>query len=158
MTFHSRHAFTLIELLIVVVIIAILAALAIPNMLQAQVRAKVARTQSDMRTIALAWEARNSEKGSYTAAGFTFPGTPVTPTALEAALTPSYMKTVPKSDGWGYPFQFAAEGRVYAIRSPGRDGVYEGATYVPGEGEDPDCDIVYSNGNFVRYPAGIQKQ
>ena len=43
--------FTLIELLIVVAIIAILAAIAIPNFLEAQTRAKVARAQSEMRTL-----------------------------------------------------------------------------------------------------------
>src|SRR5215204_6206211 len=44
--------FTLIELLIVVAIIAILAAIAVPNFLEAQTRAKVSRVLSDMRTIA----------------------------------------------------------------------------------------------------------
>src|SRR5690606_1400219 len=45
-----------IELLIVVAIIAILAAIAVPNFLEAQVRAKVARVESDMRTYATAIE------------------------------------------------------------------------------------------------------
>lgn len=48
--------FTLIELLIVVAIIAILAAIAVPNFLEAQVRAKVSRSQSDMRSMATAIE------------------------------------------------------------------------------------------------------
>jgi prepilin-type N-terminal cleavage/methylation domain-containing protein len=49
--------FTLIELLIVVAIIAILAAIAVPNFLEAQVRAKVARVKTDLRTQATGIEA-----------------------------------------------------------------------------------------------------
>lgn len=57
--------FTLIELLIVVAIIAILAAIAVPNFLEAQTRAKVSRVQSDQRSIVTALETYTLDKKSY---------------------------------------------------------------------------------------------
>ena len=109
---RSDAGFTLIELLVVVAIIGILAAIAIANYLNALARARQKRTMADMRTIALAWEARQAEKGSYSPAGFSFPTIDVTFTDLEQSLAPTYIRALPKVDGWGRAFEFAQDGRV----------------------------------------------
>lgn len=60
-----KRAFTLIELLIVVAIIAVLAAIAVPNFLEAQVRSKTARTHTDMAVTAAALRAYCSDYRRY---------------------------------------------------------------------------------------------
>ncbi len=64
------QAFTLIELLIVVAIIAILAAIAVPNFLEAQARSKVSRVKSDLRVLASALQMYQMDNGDYPA-GYT---------------------------------------------------------------------------------------
>lgn len=59
------RGFTLIELLIVVAIIAVLAAIAVPNFLEAQVRAKAGRAKNDMRALATAIESYYIDNNSY---------------------------------------------------------------------------------------------
>jgi type II secretion system protein G len=61
----DRSAFTLIELLIVVAIIAILAAIAVPNFLEAQTRSKVSRAVVDMRSVANALESFRVDRTDY---------------------------------------------------------------------------------------------
>jgi prepilin-type N-terminal cleavage/methylation domain-containing protein len=72
--------FTLIELLIVVAIIAILAAIAIPNYLAAQTRSKVSKAKSEMRTLGTALESyftdNNVYPPDYVTGTWTVPGWP----------------------------------------------------------------------------------
>ena len=60
-----RNAFTLIELLIVVAIIGILAAIAVPNFMNAQERAKVSRAQADIHSIVSALEMYRIDNNIY---------------------------------------------------------------------------------------------
>lgn len=62
---RNRKGFTLIELLIVVAIIGILAAIAVPNFLNAQTRDRIAQVESNMRALATAYEMYHVDYSSY---------------------------------------------------------------------------------------------
>lgn len=81
----KSKAFTLIELLIVVAIIAILAAIAVPNFLEAQTRSKVTRTVGEARTIAVGLEAYMVDNRDYPPDGSGYAGVSFPTFALRAS-------------------------------------------------------------------------
>lgn len=161
----KQRGFSLMELLMVVAIIGILAAIAIPNLLTALQKAKQKRSMSDIRTIATAWEARATDLNRYNAAGgVNGASSPVNIDDLAVALEPRYVKVLPRQDGWGKPFECLIDqpwgssqpASTYVIMSGGSDGTISSGVYATGAFTSFDCDIIFSNGNFLTYPYAIQ--
>jgi general secretion pathway protein G len=132
-----QSGFTLIEIMVVVVILAVLGALVVPKILENVDKARVTRAQSDIRAIQTALDLYRLDNFKY----------PTTEQGLQALVTqptdPSitnyrsggYLSGLPK-DPWNNPYQYVspgANGRDYDIISYGRDG-------KPG-GEGYDADI-----------------
>src|SRR5512141_858479 len=163
---RNKKGFTLIELLIVVAIIGIIVAIAIPNLLNAIQRAKQKRTMGDMRTAGTAAEAYAVDFNRYpAAAGYTLPsgfslptgtfGQPSPPTGFCLQVTPTYVRGLPISAGRHSFFMYCGGGQNYAILSNGKDGTNE-ASPAFGETTIFNNDIIFIDGQFVQYPAGAQ--
>ncbi|MBZ0256856.1 prepilin-type N-terminal cleavage/methylation domain-containing protein [bacterium] len=121
---NAQRGFTLIELLIVVAIIGILAAIAVPNFLSAQIRAKVARVKTDISAIAKAQEMYFLDNNSYPpeSEDDIFTGRrPPQSRGLFFLTTPiSYLSSVPSD-----PFQDTAEKRFEKSQAAYETGIYQ---------------------------------
>jgi prepilin-type N-terminal cleavage/methylation domain-containing protein len=164
----GQAGFTLIELLIVIAIIGIIAAMLIPNMLDALQKAKQKRTVADMRIVGTAMFSWLTDQVGAAAAGatgtttvdLTSYGSVLRSTDLRTVLVPDYLQDVPYLDGWKRPYDFYLKTatptarQVMAIRSPGRDGVAEGTMYsvTNFDPTDYDKDVLWADGFFVRWP------
>jgi type II secretion system protein G len=154
---RRQKGFTLIELLIVVAIIGIIAAIAIPNLLNAINRGRQKRTMGDIRTLATAVEAYTVDFGFYpkeTAGNVS--------EKLATYLVPTFLRKLPQRDGWNnnIVWEGATTGAAYTFWSAAKDGPPSGTspTLVNNGGPKTDfaADIVYSAGTFVQWPEGMQ--
>ncbi len=146
----KQRGFTLIELLIVVAIIGIIAAIAIPNLLNAIDRAKQKRSMADLRSIATATESYAIDYNRY----------PTSRSGAVAAgasgtIMPIYIKQVPPNDGWGNTLQWEtdANGTTYTVESYGKDGISDASS---GGRTNFNDDITFVDGSFTSWPEGAQ--
>jgi prepilin-type N-terminal cleavage/methylation domain-containing protein len=122
----DRRGFTLIELMIVVGIIAILTAIAIPLFGSTQTRARIAKAQADLKTLSDALIAFGTHCGDVPATGW--PGAPGGPTcgtpgtgpgaltvviadANNLAMGPLLPTVPPTPPGWIYTYTRTGVGR-----------------------------------------------
>ncbi len=169
---NRQRGFTLIELLIVIAIIGIIAAILIPNLLDALQKAKQKRTVADERNVGTALmsyvidEVGAASAGAaktYRASGHQAP----TYSAIYQILHPTdtffYMQEVAQLDGWGYDFTFALnnnflQSNVVAVCSGGRDAGQSGINCAADHlvysfpTTDYNQDIIWADGYFVRWP------
>lgn len=117
-----QRGFTLIEVLVVVVILGILAAIVVPNVMNKTVDAKIAKVKADLRAIESALNMYRLDNHDY----------PSTDDGLQA-LVSKYLPRTPK-DPWDRPYVYLSPGAKgeFDIYSQGRDGA------PGGEGEDAD--------------------
>jgi len=146
-----QKGFTLIELLIVVAIIGIIAAIAIPNLLNAINRGRQKRTMADIRSIATAIESYSVDYNFYPRQGDGVIGD-ITP-----FVVPTYIKKMPDADGWNNGIQWYGldTGVSYTVFSYGKGGGADTA-WINGRTTDFASDIVYAEGQFYQWPEGMQ--
>jgi general secretion pathway protein G len=138
-------------LLIVVAIIGIIAAIAIPNLINAIQRGRQKRTMADIRTIGTAIMAYATDFVSFPKA--TMAGNV---DLLQTYIIPTFIQKMPNNDGWGRPIIVNNDpsGASFTVYSTGRSG--SGAIGAAGPTTNFDQAIVFSNGQFAQWPEGMQ--
>ncbi len=128
---RHRRAFTLVEMLVVIAIIGLIAALVVPQIMNRMDEARIKTTKMQMRELENAVDMFKMDNGFYPAR---MEDLVTQPANIKKWPRDGYLKDVPK-DGWGNDFEYVMPGarQSYELRSFGADG-------RPG-GEDENADI-----------------
>jgi type II secretion system protein G len=145
----NSKGFTLIELLIVVAIIGIIAAIAIPNLLNAIDRGKQKRTMADLRTLGTANETYSIDNSFYPTA--------TTIAGLATSVEPTYIRKAPINDGWSRTLVVNAAAVGYTLGSGGKNGGTLATVGTGGQTSSFDDAIIFINGQFTQWPEGLQQ-
>jgi general secretion pathway protein G len=133
-----RHGFTLIEILVVIVVIAILATLVAPNVFRHVGEAKSATAKSQIEMLGASLDAYRLDNGGYptTEQGLAALQTQPTSEPISNSWRGPYLRKGVPVDPWGHPYVYKSPGDVntngYDLLTYGADGK-EG-----GEGDDAD--------------------
>src|SRR4030042_3480961 len=117
--YRKEKGFTLVELMIVIIILAVLTAIAIPSYMVLRDRARRAAAQSELKNIATAMEMYNADEDTYPDPGFA--------DIIADLEGGGYMNPVPTADQWGNDYIYTYDGTDYTLESYGSDGADGGA-------------------------------
>ncbi len=138
---ETQKGFSLVELIVVVAVLGILAAIVVPALMSAVDRSRQRRSMADMSSLAKANGMHQIDAGRYA--------------NTLADLSPTYMLEPPLVDAWGTPWQYAPAGnqRSYELRSLGKDSAV-GPAAPPAWFNAPfEPDLIMNTGQFTQMPA-----
>ena len=124
--YRKEKGFTLVELMIVIIILAILTGIAIPSYMVLRNRARTAAAQSELKNVGTAIEMYNVDFDAYPATTYA-----ALVTALEGGFdgtgTDPYMSPVPEEDPWGDDYTYVVAAGSYTLAS------INGVTIIDGQ-------------------------
>lgn len=146
----NKKGFSLVELLVVVAIIGILVAIAVPNLLDAIDRTKQRATVAEMRLWAISLQEYYAQLSTYPPPGG---GIVQVDQNLRDRLVPFTINTLDLEDGWKFRYWYDTDlAASYTFRSCGKDGIC-GLGVTPSTWFNYKLDIVLADGIFVNAPS-----
>lgn len=108
--YRKEKGFTLVELMIVIIILAILTGIAIPSYMVLRDRARTSAAQSELKNVATALEVYNADNEAY-------PDGADYATMAGQLETGGYMDPVPLEDPWGDDYTYVLDAGSYTLAS-----------------------------------------